>query len=139
MHTRSNEMKKVWQVENVSNGWAIYMVDQNTEYLDADGDNLLFDTKEKAQWFVDELNINGEVHQKTTWEQLRARAAIEMLKDAEVMHEFDDCVWIKVGIYKWEQFNDLAPSTVDIPLGCGTPILQELQDRIDKASKDAPC
>jgi hypothetical protein len=132
-------MKKVWQVENVSNGWAIYMVDQNIEYLDADGDNLLFDTKEKAQWFVDGLNTAGELHKHATLEKLRTKAAIEILNDAEVMHEFDDCVWIKVGIYKWEQFNDLAPTTVDIPLGCDTPILQELQDRIDKASKDAPC
>ena len=132
-------MKKVWQVENVSNGWAIYMVDQNIEYLDADGDNLLFDTKEKAQWFVDGLNTAGELHKHATLEKLRTRAAIEILNDAEVMHEFDDCVWIKVGIYKWEQFNDLAPTTVDIQPDCGTPALQEMQDRIDNASKDAQC
>jgi hypothetical protein len=38
-----------------------------------------------------------------------------------------------------DAFHDLAPTTVDIPLGCDTPILQELQDRIDNASKDAQC
>ena len=37
-------------------GWAIYMVDENTEYVDKHGDNLIFDTKKEAQDFVDKLN-----------------------------------------------------------------------------------
>lgn len=45
-----------WQVEDVSVGWAIYMVDENTEYVDEFGDNLIFDTKSEAQHFVDLLN-----------------------------------------------------------------------------------
>jgi hypothetical protein len=53
-------MKKVWQVEDVSNGWAVYMVDQNREYTDAQGDNLIFDTKKEAQAFVNKLNNLGE-------------------------------------------------------------------------------
>jgi len=72
-------------------------------------------------------------------DEKKVETAFDILEDAEVMHEFDDCVWIKVDRELWKQFNDLAPTTVDIPLGCDTPILQELQDRIDKASKDAPC
>jgi hypothetical protein len=46
----------MWQVEDVSVGWAIYMVDENTEYTDKHGDNLIFDTKKEAQAFVDKLN-----------------------------------------------------------------------------------
>lgn len=46
----------MWQVEDVSVGWAIYMVDENTEYVNGDGDNLIFDTKREAQRFVDILN-----------------------------------------------------------------------------------
>ena len=69
----------------------------------------------------------------------KVEMAFDILEDAEVMEVFEDSVWIKVDRGLWEQFNDLAPTTVDIPLGCDTPILQELQDRIDKASKDAPC
>lgn len=46
----------MWQVEDVSVGWAIYMVDENTEYVDEHGNNLIFDTKKKAQQFVDILN-----------------------------------------------------------------------------------
>ena len=46
----------MWQVEDVSVGWAIYMVDENTEYVDEHGDNLIFDTKEEAQALVDKLN-----------------------------------------------------------------------------------
>lgn len=45
-----------------------------------------------------------------------------------------------------EEFSKLVLSdalipvrSVDIPLGCDTPILQELQDRIDNASKDTQC
>ena len=45
-----------WQVEDVGSGWAIYMVDENTEYVNDDGDNLIFDTKREAQRFVDILN-----------------------------------------------------------------------------------
>jgi hypothetical protein len=33
----------------------------------------------------------------------------------------------------------ISSRLLDIPLGCDTPILQELQDRIDNASKDAQC
>lgn len=135
-------MKKVWQVENVSNGWAVYMTDYNTEYTDAHGDNLLFDTKKEAQAFVDVLNINGELHKQTTLGRLRIKTAIDMLEDAEVMQEFDDSLWIKVDLEMWETFHGLAhiaPTTVDVPLGCDTPILQELQDRIDNAFKDTQC
>jgi len=57
-------MKKVWQVEDVSNGWAVYMVDQNREYTDAQGDNLIFDTKKEAQAFVNKLNNLGEWDEK---------------------------------------------------------------------------
>lgn len=46
----------MWQVEDVSAGWAIYMVDENTEYVDEHGDNLIFDTKREAQRFVNILN-----------------------------------------------------------------------------------
>jgi len=101
-------MKKVWQVEDVSNGWAVYLIGYNTEYIDEQGDNLLFDTKEKAQEFVDTLNMNGEMHKRTTLEKLKIKTAFEMLEDAEVMQEFDDCVWIKVDIYQWETFNALG-------------------------------
>ena len=34
--------------------------------------------------------------------------AFDILEDAEVMQEFDDCVWIKVDAYKWETFNDMG-------------------------------
>lgn len=101
-------MKKVWQIEDVTNGWAIYMVTYNTEYLDEHGDNLLFDTKKEAQAFVDILNQDGKLHQKTTWKRLRIKTAIEMLEDAEVMQEFDDFLWVKVGIDQWETFHNLA-------------------------------
>ena len=99
---------KIWQIQNVNQGWAIYLRYYNIEYLDEDGDNLLFDTKEKAQWFVDGLNSNGELHKRTTFKKLKIKTAIEMLEDAEVMQEFDDCVWIKVDAYKWETFNDMG-------------------------------
>jgi hypothetical protein len=49
-------MTKTWQVENVGVGWAIYMVDENTEYVDEHGDNLIFDTKNEAQHLVNLLN-----------------------------------------------------------------------------------
>jgi hypothetical protein len=101
-------MKKIWQVEGVSNGWAVYLTDYNTEYIDQEGDNLIFDSKEKAQAFVDMLNQDGEQHKRTTLERLRNKTAIEMLEDAEVMQEFDDYVWIKVDIYQWETFNNLG-------------------------------
>lgn len=101
-------MKKVWQVEDVTNGWAVYMVTYNTEYIDEQGDNLIFDTKEKAQAFVDMLNQDGEQHKRTTLERLRNKTAIEMLEDAEVMQEFDDSMWIKVNLEMWETFHNLA-------------------------------
>ena len=31
--------------------------------------------------------------------------AFDMLEDAEVMQEFDDCVWVKIDREMWEQFN----------------------------------
>jgi hypothetical protein len=31
--------------------------------------------------------------------------AFDILEDAEVMHEFDDCVWISVDKDLWDQFN----------------------------------
>lgn len=98
---------KVWQAENVSNGWAVYLNGYNTEYIDEQGDNLIFDTKKEAQEFVDMLNSTGELHKHATLEKLKIKTAIEMLEDAEVMQEFDDCVWIKVDIYKWQQFNEM--------------------------------
>lgn len=52
----------MWQVEDVSVGWAIYMVDENTEYVDEHGDNLIFDTKSEAQRFVDKLNKEVTLH-----------------------------------------------------------------------------
>jgi hypothetical protein len=99
---------KIWQAENVSNGWAVYLTGYNTEFTDAQDDNLIFETKEKAQAFVDLLNINGELHKQNTLKRVKIKTAIEMLEDAEVMQEFDDCVWIKVDIYKWETFNDMG-------------------------------
>ena len=57
----------MWQVEDVNVGWAIYMVDENTEYVDEHGDNLIFDTKEEAQAFVSKLNKENiwNTNQKT--------------------------------------------------------------------------
>ena len=101
-------MKNIWQVENVTNGWAVYMATYNTEYLDAQADNLIFDTKKEAQAFVDMLNQDGELHQKTTWKRLRIKTAIEMLEDADLVEEFDDSVWIKVDPEMWETFHNLA-------------------------------
>ena len=57
-----------WQIEkaycNVPKGfgWAIYLKDENTEYTNADGDNLLFDTKKEAQDFIVLLNIIEEAY-----------------------------------------------------------------------------
>ena len=31
--------------------------------------------------------------------------AFDMLEDAEVMQEFDDCVWVKIDRDMWEKFN----------------------------------
>ena len=72
-------------------------------------------------------------------DEKKVEMAFDILEDAEVMQKFDDSVWIKVDRELWEEFNNIAPTTVDIPLGCDTPILQELQDRIDNASKDTQC
>jgi len=33
--------------------------------------------------------------------------AFDMLEDAEVMQEFDDCVWVKIDREMWEQFNSV--------------------------------
>ena len=41
-------------------GWAIYMKGYNTEYQDANGDNLIFDTKKEALEFATLLNIIEE-------------------------------------------------------------------------------
>lgn len=41
-------------------GWAIYMKDQNIEYTNPEGDNLLFDTKEEAKKFIILLDIIEE-------------------------------------------------------------------------------
>jgi len=41
--------------------------------------------------------------------------------------------------FKLQEGTTHVHKTVDIPLGCDTPILQELQDRIDNASKDTQC
>lgn len=35
----------------------------------------------------------------------RATLAIEILYDAELMQEFDECVWIKVDKTLWNEFN----------------------------------
>ena len=75
-------------------------------------------------------------------DEKKVEMAFDILENAEVVQEFDDSLWIKVDIDQWETFHGLAhiaPTTVDIPLGCDTPILQELQDRIDNASKDTQC
>ena len=31
--------------------------------------------------------------------------AFDMLEDAEVMQEFDDCVWVKIDREMWNEFN----------------------------------
>ena len=55
-----------WQIEKAycntpkGFGWAIYMKDQNTEYTNADGDNLLFDTKKEALALITLLDIIDE-------------------------------------------------------------------------------
>ena len=101
-------MTNVWQVESVTNGWAIYTISSNIEYFDEDGDNVFFETKDEAQWFVDGLNVNGELHKQSTLERLRTKTAIEMLEDADLVEEFDDFVWIKVDPEMWETFHNLA-------------------------------
>ena len=40
--------------------WAIYMRDQNTEYTNPEGDNLVFDTKKEALQFIKLLDIIEE-------------------------------------------------------------------------------
>ena len=101
-------MKKVWQAENVSGRWAVYMVGHNIEYISEIGDNLIFDSEEEAREFVHMLNMDGEIHKLATLRRLKIKTAFEMLEDAEVMQEFDDCVWVKVNIYQWETFNELT-------------------------------
>jgi hypothetical protein len=55
-----------WQIEKAycntpkGFGWAIYMKDQNTEYTNPDGDNLIFDTQKEAKAFIVLLNIIDE-------------------------------------------------------------------------------
>jgi hypothetical protein len=72
-------------------------------------------------------------------DEKKVETAFDMLEDAEVMHEFDDSVWIKVDRELWEAFNNSAPTTAGIQPDCGTPALREMQDRIDKAIKDTQC
>lgn len=39
--------------------------------------------------------------------------AFDMLEDAEVMQEFDDCVWVKIDREMWEQFNSVEDDEED--------------------------
>ena len=43
--------------------------------------------------------------------------AFDLLEDAEVMQEFDDCVWIKVDRAMWNEFNDVEEN--DDAVHCG--------------------
>lgn len=58
---RMNDDKGKWEaVKIVDKHWAIYMRDYNTEYVDDQGDNLVFDTKKEAISFIKLLNIIDE-------------------------------------------------------------------------------
>jgi hypothetical protein len=37
-------------------------------------------------------------------DQEKIELAFDLLADAEVMHEFDDCLWVKVDRELWEEF-----------------------------------
>jgi len=51
--------------------------------------------------------------------------AFDMLEDAEVMQEFDDCVWVKIDKGLWDEFNapPAQPIAVDLPPQCTTPYM----------------
>ena len=63
--------------------------------------------------------------------------AFDMLEDAEVMQEFDDCMWIKVDKELWEAFN--GTPTEEFEPDCLTPLLMASRDELTKIVKDAGC
>jgi len=67
-----------------------------------------------------DVSYHNEVSTKPTvqkWvdfaEQARAKLALDILNDADVMQEFDNEVWIKVDKEMWNEFNGVTDDEED--------------------------
>ena len=76
----------------------------------SDGTSLA--VTEYAQTGKLDVSYHNEVSTKPTveeWvdfaEQARAKLASDMLDDADVMHTFDDDVWVRIDKADWDEFN----------------------------------